>query len=74
MNSEVKILVICPYEGMIPLVRKVAQEFPNVKLNATVGNLNEGFPTRSRALVRSMTTSSPAAARRSTSARLCRFP
>lgn len=43
MNSEVKILVICPYEGMIPLVRKVAQEFPNVKLNATVGNLNEGL-------------------------------
>ena len=43
MSNEVKILVICPYEGMVPLVRKVAAEFSNVILNVTVGNLNEGL-------------------------------
>ena len=43
MNDEVKILVVCPYEGMASVVRKVAADFPSILLTATVGNLNEGL-------------------------------
>ncbi len=43
MSEEVKILVICPYEGLVPLVKNVAAEFPSVQLTATVGNLNDGL-------------------------------
>lgn len=43
MEETVKILVISPYESMIPIVRKVAAEFQNIDLTATVGNLNEGL-------------------------------
>lgn len=43
MEETIKILVISPYESMVPIVRKVAAEFQNIDLTATVGNLNEGL-------------------------------
>lgn len=43
MQESVKILVISPYESMVPVVKKVADEFPSISLTATVGNLNEGL-------------------------------
>ncbi|HAN44608.1 MAG TPA: propionate catabolism operon regulatory protein PrpR [Ruminococcaceae bacterium] len=42
MSSKIRILTIAPYAGMEPLLEKLAEEYPNIDLTVTVGDLKKG--------------------------------
>lgn len=42
MPSKIRILVIAPYAGMKTLLVKLAEEYPNIDLTITVGDLKKG--------------------------------
>lgn len=42
MSSKIRILAIAPYASMEPLLVKLAEEYPNIDLTVTVGDLKKG--------------------------------
>lgn len=42
MPSKIRILAIAPYPSMEPLLSKLAEEYPNIDLTITVGDLKKG--------------------------------
>lgn len=42
MTSKMRILAIAPYAGMEPLLVKLAEEYPDIDLTVTVGDLKKG--------------------------------
>jgi len=42
MTSKMRILAIAPYAGMEPLLIKLAEEYPDIDLTVTVGDLKKG--------------------------------
>jgi transcriptional regulator with PAS, ATPase and Fis domain len=42
MSSKIRILAIAPYASMEPLLVKLAEEYPNIDLTVTVGDLKQG--------------------------------
>lgn len=42
MSSKIRILAIAPYEGMKPLLSKLAEEYENIDLTILVGDLKKG--------------------------------
>lgn len=42
VSDAVRILAIAPYEGMIGLIEKESEKFPQLKLDIVAGNLEEG--------------------------------
>lgn len=42
MSAKLRILAIAPYEGMKPLLEKLARKYPNIDLTILVGDLKKG--------------------------------
>jgi transcriptional regulator with PAS, ATPase and Fis domain len=42
MSAKIRILAIAPYEGMEPLLSKLAEEYENINLTILVGDLKKG--------------------------------